>query len=84
MIKKNFLSYIRFLLYGLTLLFLFHFETTSIGSVGVPHLWKGAVLAYLIFVIFREKKLKMFIYGQGSKFHICGEHDTVPRPQPAS
>ena len=45
---------------------------------------KGAVLAYLIFVIFREKKLKMFIYGQGSKFHICGEHDTVPRPQPAS
>ncbi len=45
---------------------------------------KSAVLAYLIFVIFREKKLKMFIYGQGSKFHICGGHDTVPRPQPAS
>ncbi len=63
MIKKNFLSYIRFLLYGLTLLFLFHFETTSIGSVKVSHLWKGAVLAYLIFVIFSEKKLKMFIYG---------------------
>jgi len=63
MIKKNFLSYIRFLLYGLTLLFLFHFETTSIGSVKVSHLWKGAVLAYLIFVIFRENKLKIFIYG---------------------
>lgn len=63
MIRKNFLSYIRFLLYGLTLLFLFHFETTSIGPVKVSHLWKGAVLAYLIFVIFRENKLKMFIYG---------------------
>ena len=63
MIKKNFLSYIRFLLYGLTLLFLFHFETTSIGSVKVSHLWKGAVLAYLILVVFRKKKLKMFIYG---------------------
>jgi len=63
MIRKNFLSYIRFLLYGLTLLFLFHFETTSIGSVKVSHLWKGAVLAYLILVIFREMKLKTFIYG---------------------
>ena len=63
MIKINFLSYIRFLLYGLTLLFLFHFETTSIGPVKVSHLWKGAVLAYLIFVIFRENKLKKFIYG---------------------
>jgi O-Antigen ligase len=63
MIRKNFLSYIRFLLYGLTLLFLFHFETTSIGPVKVSHLWKGAVLAYLIFVICREKKLKIFIYG---------------------
>ena len=63
MIRKNFLSYIRFLLYGLTLLFLFHFETTSIGPVKVSHLWKGAVLAYLIFVIFRENKLKKFIYG---------------------
>ena len=63
MIRKNFLSYIRFLLYGLTLLFLFHFETTSIGSVKVSHLWKGAILVYLILVIFREMKLKTFIYG---------------------
>jgi len=63
MIRQSFLSYIRYLLYGLTLLFLFHFETTSIGPVTVSHLWKGAVLAYLIFVIFREMKLKIFIYG---------------------
>ena len=63
MTRTNFSSYIRLLLYGLTLLFLFHFETTSIGPVKVSHLWKGAVLAYLILVIFRENKLKVFIYG---------------------
>jgi hypothetical protein len=50
-------------LYGLTLLFLFHFESTSIGPVKVSHLWKGAILVYLILVIFREMKLKTFIYG---------------------
>ena len=72
------------ILLSAVLLFLFHFETVSIGPVKVSHLWKGAILAYLIFVIFSEKKLKMFIYGQGSKFHICGGHDTVLRPQPAS
>ncbi len=63
MTRKNFLSYIRFLFYGLTLLFLFHFETVAIGPVKVSHLWKGIVLANLIFVVFRENKLKMFIYG---------------------
>ena len=63
MTRKNFLSFIKFLLCGLILLFLFHFETVSIGPVKISHLWKGAVLAYLIFVVFRENKLKKFIYG---------------------
>ena len=63
MTRKNFLSYVRFLFYGLALLFLFHLETVEIGPVKVSHLWKGIVLAYLIFVVFRENKLKMFIYG---------------------
>ena len=63
MTRKNFLSYIRLLFYGLILLFLFHFETVEIGPVKVSHLWKGIVLAYFIFVVFRESKLKTFIYG---------------------
>ena len=63
MTKKNFLSYIRLLFYGLTLLFLFHFETASIGPVKISHLWKGAVLVFLIFAILKENKLKVFIYG---------------------
>ena len=62
MTRKNFFSYSSLLLYGLILLFLLHFETVSIGPVKVSHLWKGAILAYLIFVIFNEKKLKPFIY----------------------
>ena len=62
MTRVSFFSHSRLLLYGLILLFLFHFETVSIGPVKVSHLWKGAILAYLIFVVFQENKLKTFIY----------------------
>jgi len=63
MTRQNLLTYIRFLFCGLILLFLLHFETVSFGPVKVSHLWKGAFLAYLIFIIFKENKLKLFIYG---------------------
>ena len=63
MTRKNFLKDITLLLYGLVLLFLFHFETTSIGPIKISHLWKGAILVYLILAISRQKKLNTFIYG---------------------
>ena len=50
------------ILLSTALLFLFHFETVSIGPIKVSHLWKGIILAFLIIVIFREKKLKIIIY----------------------
>jgi hypothetical protein len=50
------------ILLSAVLLFLFHFETVSIGPVKVSHLWKGIILAFLIVAISREKKLKFFIY----------------------
>ena len=43
--------------------FYFILILSQIGPVKVSHLWKGAILLFLIFVILREKKVKLFIYG---------------------
>jgi hypothetical protein len=55
---RNYLNYIFF---GLILLFLFHFETLFIGSVKISHLWKGVILLYLTYSVFRQKADR-FIY----------------------
>lgn len=54
-------KYLKYIVYGLILLFLFHFETLYIGPIKISHLWKGLVLAYLTYTVFR-KKTKPFIY----------------------
>jgi len=52
---------IKYIFYGLALLFLFHFETLSIGPIKISHLWKGIALLYLLFDIIKRKQ-KVFIY----------------------
>lgn len=54
---------IRYIFCGLLLLALFHFESLSIGPLKVSHLWKGALLAYLIIKLTRGAKIKPYIYG---------------------
>lgn len=44
------------------LLFLFHFESLSIGSIKISHLWKGILLMLLIFSELKKKKKQVFIY----------------------
>lgn len=57
-------KYAKQVIYGLILLFLFHFESLSVGPLKVSHLWKGALLAYLLFVLTpRGAKIKPYIYS---------------------
>lgn len=42
---KNLLKYIFF---GILLLFLFHFESLSIGPIKISHLWKGVLLLFVL------------------------------------
>lgn len=54
---------VRYVFFGLFLLALFHFESLHIGPLKVSHLWKGALLAYLLLVLTRGAKIKPYIYG---------------------
>lgn len=51
----------KYIIYGLALLPLFHYETLYIGPIKISHLWKGVVLVYLFFSIIITKQ-KAFIY----------------------
>lgn len=53
---------IKYLFLGFLLLFLFHFESLSIGPVKVSHLWKGVLLLFLLVSVFRKKNVFVFIY----------------------
>lgn len=54
--------YIKCLLIGILLLFLFHFESLSLGIVKISHLWKGVLLIYMVVGIIGQKN-NLFIYG---------------------
>lgn len=56
------IRYIRYYIFGFFLLFLFHFESLSIGPLKISHLWKGMVLVLLVFHFLFSKKFKLFIY----------------------
>ena len=56
---RNLLKYI---ISGISLLILFHFETLNIGPVKISHLWKGLLLVFLIFSLQKRKVKQAFIY----------------------
>tara|TARA_R100001369_G_scaffold31211_4_gene55364 strand:+ start:47038 stop:48291 length:1254 start_codon:yes stop_codon:yes gene_type:complete len=60
--KSNLFTKIKFVVLGLFLFFLFHFESLSIGSVKISHLWKGILLLFLIFKILSKKRKQLFVY----------------------
>ena len=60
--KKNNFKNVKYLFYGILLLFIFHFETLSIGTIKLSHLWKGALLCFLLFKIFSKKRKFFFVY----------------------
>ena len=51
------------ILLSVVLLFLLHFESIYLGPIKVSHLWKGALLVYLLFVFIQKDKIKPYIYG---------------------
>ncbi len=56
-------SIIKYIIIGLILLFLFHFEATYIGKIKISHLWKGVILVFLIISIFKGRNIQYFIYA---------------------
>lgn len=54
--------YVKYLLIGVLLFLLFHFESLSFGPVKISHLWKGVVLIYMLVDIIAQKN-NIFIYG---------------------
>lgn len=54
---------VKYLILGILLLFLFHFESLSIGPMKVSLIWKGFLLTYLIIVLTRGAKIKPYLYG---------------------
>lgn len=56
------MSFIKYFFLFAILLFLFHFESISVGSFKISHLWKGAVLVFLIINLLRRKANMFFIY----------------------
>lgn len=59
----NLLKLMKYFIIGLGLLFLFHFESLSIGPLKVSHLWKGVLLIYLIFDnVQNRKSVNLLIY----------------------
>lgn len=61
-IRRNYINIFKYIIYGIVLLLLFHFESLSIGPVKISHLWKGALLFYLIIAVFRNNNNKFLIY----------------------
>jgi len=55
-------TYIKFSVFGLLLLLLFHFESLSLGPVKISHLWKGILLLFLIIKILSKKRNNLLIY----------------------
>lgn len=60
--KSHPFIFIIYLLLGLFLLLLFHYESIYIGPVKISHLWKGALLFYLLFNLLNKKKKQAFIF----------------------
>lgn len=59
----NIFNLFKYILVSLILLFLFHFETFYLGGLKISHLWKGALVLYLLIKIFNHKgKIDYFIY----------------------
>ncbi len=54
--------FLKYLILGILLLFLFHFESLSIGQFKISHLWKGVALVFLILSISKRKQKTVFIY----------------------
>lgn len=48
---------------GIGLLFLFHFESISIGFIKISHIWKGALLIFLLHKLFSHRRVNFFIYS---------------------
>src|SRR5690554_2986291 len=55
-------TYIKFSIYGLLLLLLFHFESLSLGPIKVSHLWKGVLLLFLLIKVFSNKNIVVSVY----------------------
>ncbi len=50
------IAFLKYIIAGLLLLFLFHFESLSLGPLKISHLWKGGLLLFLLFYNIRNRK----------------------------
>lgn len=55
-------SYLKYLILGIFLTLLFHFESLSLGPLKVSHLWKGVLLIYLLNKLLKSRNVNVFIY----------------------
>lgn len=57
------MKFLKYIIFGIVLLFLLHFETFNIGIIKFSHLWKSILLLYLIIKLIKQKeKVNFFIY----------------------
>lgn len=59
--KMNHINIAKYLLLGFALLFLIHFEGLYLAGIKISHLWRGALLLFLLLAVFR-KNFTFFIY----------------------
>lgn len=59
--KHKIKKYLKYLFISIFLISLFHFESISVSSFKISHLWKGVLLVFLLFSLVR-KKMDLFIY----------------------
>lgn len=57
---NRFIAFLKYIIAGLLLLFLFHFESLSLGPLKISHLWKGVLLCIMILYLIKVKQVYFY------------------------